>query len=224
MDSLNSHWFGEYSLLVRGNVMAASTDPPGKKMCFSKDNGQTWTYYNLETAGLPWGLGRLNDLLYVGNYLLAATQNGIYQSENDGTDWTDWNTGLLHDNMIDIEVHNGHIWAATAGDGIWKRPLNQLLMEHAHDRDFSDAVLTDFSILPERLNFTPNPASHLIRVETGGQYGDLILQDATGRVVLRQTVVNPDTAFSVEGLPQGFYQVVFIGEKTIRYGSLVVQR
>ncbi|MBC7777201.1 MAG: T9SS type A sorting domain-containing protein, partial [Phycisphaerae bacterium] len=74
------------------------------------------------------------------------------------------------------------------------------------------------------LQLAPNPASQLVRVKIGHQSGELILQDATGRVVLRQSVENADTEFSVEGLPQGLYQVVFVGEKGMLYGSLVVQR
>ncbi len=78
------------------------------------------------------------------------------------------------------------------------------------------------SHLDELLIF-PNPASQLVRVETGGQAGELILQDAMGRVLLRKTVENPETEISVERLPQGLYQLVFVGERTMLYGSLVVQ-
>ena len=70
----------------------------------------------------------------------------------------------------------------------------------------------------------PNPASHQVRVETGGQVGEILLQDAMGRTVLRQATENSVADFSVAGLPQGLYQVIFVGEKTVLYGSLMVQR
>jgi hypothetical protein len=70
----------------------------------------------------------------------------------------------------------------------------------------------------------PNPANQIVHVETDGEAGELILQDAIGRVVLRKSVENSSTIFSVEALQQGLYHAVFVGEKTIQRGSLVIQR
>ncbi len=89
-----------------------------------------------------------------------------------------------------------------------------------------DLTIPDFSRSPNHneLLLFPNPASQIVRVETDEEAGELILQDATGRVVLRKSVESSSTTFSVEGFPQGLYQVIFVGQKTMRYGSLVVQR
>jgi len=214
VDSLTPYGFHTHSLLVSNNVIVASTGSPGNRMCYSKDNGQTWTYYNLTTAGFPWGIGAINDLLHVGSRLVAATQNGIYVSKNEGDDWTDWNDGLLTNFITDIGVHNGFLWASTKGDGIWKRPLGQLFISPTLDQVFIDPSF----------QLSPNPASQLVKVQTGGESGELILFDAMGRVVLRQTVESSETQLYVKGLPQGIYQVIFIGEKGMRYRSLVVQR
>ncbi len=73
------------------------------------------------------------------------------------------------------------------------------------------------------LGVFPNPASTLVWVETAEQTGELSVVDATGRIVLRQSVENSASNFSVEGLPQGVYQVVFVGAKMTWYSSLVVQ-
>jgi len=75
-----------------------------------------------------------------------------------------------------------------------------------------------------KLLLFPNPANQIVRVETSEDAGELILQDATGRVVLRNSVESSSTMFSVQGFPQGLYQVIFVGEKTMRYGTLVIQR
>ncbi len=90
-------------------------------------------------------------------------------------------------------------------------------------RDEQD--LTTFqklSNLNELLLF-PNPATQLVQVEIGGQTGELMLQDATGRVVMRQMIKESQTTFSVENLPQGLYQAIFVGEKTILHSPLAVQ-
>ncbi|MFN0033787.1 MAG: hypothetical protein ACKVUS_01890, partial [Saprospiraceae bacterium] len=83
---------------------------------------------------------------------------------------------------------------------------------------------TDLSDRSGQLLLSPNPASHLVRAETGEEAGELILQDATGRVVLRQMVEAGNTEFPVDGLPQGLYNAIFVGEKMIRHGQLAVQR
>jgi uncharacterized repeat protein (TIGR01451 family) len=113
------------SLIVRGNVIAISPYSDSK-MLFSNDAGQNWTFYDLATAGLPIGDSPFRDLLYVGNFLVGANNNGIYLSQNDGTDWIPWNEDLEAQNITDIEVFEDHIWAATEGNGIWKRPLSEL--------------------------------------------------------------------------------------------------
>ena len=84
-----------------------------------------------------------------------------------------------------------------------------------------EALVEDRMVAP--LLFYPNPASQIVRVETGGQTGEFILLDATGRMVLRQLTDVPNLEFSVAGLPQGLYQAIFSGENTVLYGALVVQ-
>ena len=115
-----------HHLVVRGNVIAISRYAYSSKMLYSKDAGQTWTFYDLATAGLPIGDSPFKDLRYVGNFLVGANNNGIYLSQNDGTDWIPWNEDLEAQNITDIEVFEDYIWAASEGNGIWKRPLSEL--------------------------------------------------------------------------------------------------
>jgi hypothetical protein len=68
----------------------------------------------------------------------------------------------------------------------------------------------------------PNPASQIVRAETGGQTGVLSLLDAMGRVIQRKVVEDATTEFSVEGLPIGLYRVVFAGESSMLSGTLMV--
>ncbi|MDO8366204.1 MAG: hypothetical protein Q7T20_05350 [Saprospiraceae bacterium] len=127
-DSLGQWGILDARLMVRGNVMLIMPDSYQKRMLFSKDAGQTWTFINLATAGLPFVYAPL-DLLQVGNNLVAATENGIFRSQNDGTDWFDWNNGISLYNITNLEVHDGYLWAGTRGSGIWKRSLDELGMK-----------------------------------------------------------------------------------------------
>ena len=137
-DSLGQWGFYGSRLLVRGQVMVLVPDYYVKKMLYSKDSGQTWTIINLATAGFPFGDAVFTDLLYIGNNLIAATKNGIFRSENDGTDWIDWNDGLVHSGVTNLEVHDGFLWASTEGSGIWKRSLTELGMKPVSGKVFFD--------------------------------------------------------------------------------------
>lgn len=88
--------------------------------------------------------------------------------------------------------------------------------------DRKDPFLIEATTATKLLLF-PNPTSQQVQVETGGQSGALILQDATGRIVLRQHLDGQPASCSLSGLPAGIYQAVFTGEKTMLYGTLVVQ-
>lgn len=95
----------------------------------------------------------------------------------------------------------------------------------ADDRPGGDRTVepTFVGRMDTALHVFPNPATQTVYVETSGQTGMLSLQDATGRVVLRQSVEGFDSSFSVERLPVGIYQVVFVGENMIQHCPLVVQ-
>jgi uncharacterized repeat protein (TIGR01451 family) len=137
-DSLGPWQFYGSRLIVRGSVMVLVPDYYVKKMLYSNDSGQTWTLINLATAGLPFGDAVFTDLLYIGNNLIAATKNGIFRSENDGTDWIDWNDGFVHSSVTNLEVHDGFLWASTEGSGIWKRSLTELGMKPVSGKVFFD--------------------------------------------------------------------------------------
>lgn len=70
----------------------------------------------------------------------------------------------------------------------------------------------------------PNPANQYVQVSVGGQTGELHLLDQTGRVVMRRPVGESDMEFSVAALPEGLYQVIFVGEKTMLHCPLAVHR
>jgi hypothetical protein len=212
-DSLGAIWFSGLDMLVRDDVFFIFNSYLPVKMIFSKDAGQNWQYFNLDNAGFPWGIRPINDLMYVGNSLLAASETGIYISKNDGTDWTSWNEGFPYRNVYDLEIHGGYLWAATNNAGIWKRPLADVGVKSEPD------IASDF-----KLTIFPNPASQLVHIETAEPAGEIFLQDAMGKIVAQQFIKDAKVEFSVESLPSGLYQVIFIGEKMTQYGSLVVVR
>lgn len=212
-DSLGAVFYSGLEIMVRGDVFFIFNSFQPVKMLYSKNAGQNWQYFELDAANFLWGTRGINDLQYIGNTLVAASEKGFFVSQDDGTSWTSWNEGFPYRNPYSLEIHDGFLWAATRDAGIWKRPLAEVGVKNLPDLT-SDLMLLVF----------PNPASRQVRVETQGQAGLLVLHDATGRVVLRKSINGDDSEFSVERLPPGLYQVVFLGEKTTLHSSLVVQR
>lgn len=76
----------------------------------------------------------------------------------------------------------------------------------------------------QHLFLFPNPASERVMVETEAASGRLSLFDATGRLVLNQTLAGANPDFSVASLAPGLYKVVFTTEKTNSYGSVLIVR
>lgn len=210
--------FDENALLVSGQAMIVRSPDHCclPEVFLSSDAGQTWTN---ASGTLPWGNARINDLQQVGNHLVVATRAGIFFSENNGSGWEDWNENLLNIRILDIEAHQGFLWAASQGGGIWKRPFQQLgLSPEPSDR------LVAAHEMPANLQLSPNPATHTVQVSTDGQTGEIEVMDALGRVLLRQTMGETDVSLDVSELPQGLYRVVFRSKAGLRQATLFVQR
>jgi photosystem II stability/assembly factor-like uncharacterized protein len=205
--------WGGIEIFVRRSVIIVYS-MYGFSMIVSRDAGQTWEFISSPLDGYPWGIRPMFDLLYIGNTLIAATENGFYSSQNDGIDWNEWNDGFPYDYAFDLEIHDGFIWGATHYAGIWKRPLTEVGLDELTQSAFSGQPIV----------FSPNPANQSVHVSTSGEAGKLSFYDANGRIVLLQDVGYSGNEISVQRLPQGLYQVIFVGEKTTQQGSLVVQR
>jgi ligand-binding sensor domain-containing protein len=84
----------------------------------SSQNGSTWSAANngLENPYI--------NALTVGHFdtntsLYAATMNGIYFSEDSGSNWQKFTTGPSGNNILSLIVSNGKIFSGTQGSGVW---------------------------------------------------------------------------------------------------------
>jgi photosystem II stability/assembly factor-like uncharacterized protein len=120
------------------------------------DFGKSWTAL---TNGIPAGAfvhavrmdRKRKGLLY------AATESGVFFSEDDGANWQSLQTNLPASPVYDIYVHNNDLIAATHGRAFWilddLSPLQQYKPEMANE----DVHL-----------YAPSPA---VRAEFGGGFG-----------------------------------------------------
>jgi photosystem II stability/assembly factor-like uncharacterized protein len=208
----------EARLIVRGNVFIVYTRVGSSffSMHISLDGGQTWSSYCKEDnpSGLPWGTSEIRDLAYVGNNLVAATQKGIYVSENGGQTWEARSEGLWHRNINDLIVHDGYLWAAAVNGGVWRRPLNELELHNESETRIEREEWAN------ALTIYPNPATGRLFIESNKEAGQLEIRDMTGRLLVQKNINAGITPLEVTLLKPGVYQVVFTGQS----GGRVVRK
>jgi choice-of-anchor A domain-containing protein/uncharacterized repeat protein (TIGR01451 family) len=107
--NMNVTWI--WSLVFFNNTIYAATE-----LGLYKYDGSAWTLTNLKEVDV-------RSLCYFGNTLYAGTWgDGVYKSEDNGTTWTAFNTGLENFDAISALTADasGNIFAGTMGGGIFK--------------------------------------------------------------------------------------------------------
>jgi photosystem II stability/assembly factor-like uncharacterized protein len=67
-------------------------------------------------------------LAAVGTNIFAGTEGGgVFLSTNNGLSWSAVNQGLTAMNVRSIAIGDSNVFLGTDNDGVWKRPLSQLL-------------------------------------------------------------------------------------------------
>ncbi len=69
----------------------------------------------------PYG-GQIISFAVSGTNLFAGTEGGVFLSTNNGTSWTEVNTGLTSTSVIAFAASGTNLFAGTPGGGVWRRP------------------------------------------------------------------------------------------------------
>jgi photosystem II stability/assembly factor-like uncharacterized protein len=107
---------------TEGCILFAGTNGGG--VFRSRDNGQTWTH--------PGSLGRYFDqfvrsIKVVGRSVFVGTEAGTLVSSDEGDSWTDIQDGLNYGVVGALAESGGYLFAGSAGDGVWRRPLTEVI-------------------------------------------------------------------------------------------------
>ncbi len=153
---------------------------------------------NWVQAGFP--STDINFLKSFDSKLFAGTSTGISISTNFGNTWFTRNEGLPTVYLVnDIVFNNNFAFTSTSGNGIWRRPLSEVI----GIQNISTEIPSSFSLSQ---NY-PNPFNPATNIKFNiAKLSDvkIVVYDVMGREV--QTLVN-------ESLKPGTYEVTFDGSQ-----------
>jgi photosystem II stability/assembly factor-like uncharacterized protein len=86
----------------------------------SEDFCRTWTFLGLRDTSV-------HSIAIRGSDIFASTDNGVFRRETNGSSWTNVSFGLLNRTTYAIAVSDSFLIAGTLYEGIWLRPLNEVV-------------------------------------------------------------------------------------------------
>jgi photosystem II stability/assembly factor-like uncharacterized protein len=122
-NGLNWEWVSDLfvtSFAISGGVIYAACLNGGTAV--STDNGLTWSSPDTGFMSL-----NVNSIVAENDNLFAGTSDGIFLSHDGGTSWEDVSTGLTNMDITSLAISNSYICAGTGGNGIWRRPLSEMI-------------------------------------------------------------------------------------------------
>ena len=119
-----------YALTVTNDNIFAGT---GSGVFLSTNNGASWT---AASTGLPINTWVTCFVLSDSNIFAGTQVSGVYLSRNSGLSWTAINTGLpdKNTNVRSLAVCGNYLFAGTAGNGVWRRPLSEIVSILSHNQ------------------------------------------------------------------------------------------
>ncbi|MFB0517049.1 MAG: FlgD immunoglobulin-like domain containing protein [Candidatus Neomarinimicrobiota bacterium] len=183
-----------YSLVAKDSVLFAGTG--GNGVYRSLDNGLSWTSVN---AGLP-GNAIVANLKLFDKGLFAAIGDKIYLTLNSCANWIEVSEGLNlegYSYVTTLGANSDFLFAGT-NDGIWRRPLIELLSTE----NISEGYLPKAYSLKQNHPNPFNPATTILYELPHASEVSLIVYDLLGREV----------ATLVDGYQEpGYYQALWDG-------------
>jgi photosystem II stability/assembly factor-like uncharacterized protein len=138
--------------------------------------------------------------------IFAATENGVFSTNNYGTDWKEINSGMGSKMVNDLFITNSYLFASTT-NGVWKRPLSEITSTGGKNTD--GPFPQKFSLSQNYPNpFNPTTIIHY-QLKTKGHV-QLTIYDITGQEVKKLVNQNQNTGeysvnFNAGNFASGIY-------------------
>jgi photosystem II stability/assembly factor-like uncharacterized protein len=162
----------------------------------SSNNGTSWTAVNNGLTDNNIRAFAVNGInIFVGTY-----SGGVFLSNNNGATWTAVNDGLPRYSLLSIVILGTNLYAGTE-NGIWKRPLNEMIT-------VEKPVIGQNTRTVSLRNY-PNPFKSSTAIKyliPEGQKGRLYIYSCTGAIIMSKGVHGCGTIrWEITGKSAGIY-------------------
>lgn len=181
------------SLATNGPVVLAGTSVG---LYRSTNLGESWS----QVSGAPT---TINTFAVYNSYIFCGTALGVYFSKDNGITWGNVSTGLSYVDVLSLGVTGTYLMAGTYKDGIWRRPLSEMVQVIPPTAAETEKIPLEFELSQ---NY-PNPFNPSTTINYVVPYNEASLQHVTLKVY---DILGRDVATLVdENKSPGAYTVAF---------------
>jgi photosystem II stability/assembly factor-like uncharacterized protein len=175
----------------------------GKKVFYSKDEGNTWKNISYNLPNIPVNCVAVQEDKT--KHVYIGTDHGVYLLDTIKNEWMDYSEGLPNVIISELEIHpkSAKLFAATFGGGVWQVDLKSV---------DSNISVKNWITNTLKLSIDPNPAHQFLNVHAKGfPQGNYHLKiiDITGKIVFQKLIpIYSETFYEVipaEKLNSGAY-------------------
>ncbi len=182
---------------------------------YSKRNAQWEEVNNGLTSYYIYAFASHGPNLFAGAGEYFGNEEGVFLSTDNGTNWTDVDDDLVKD-VTSLTVSGEYIYAATIFDGIWRRPLDDMIITH-------NTILDQENL---SLKIYPNPSKSGIFLMDCAILKNLIVSiyDLNGKLVYEKKILNNGIIpIDLSDKNNGIYSIRILGEGIDKTDKLIIQ-
>lgn len=189
---------GGDALASYSNYIYTGVDGSPYGVLRSTNYGSNWVFTSLNNAGV-------HALITLNNNVFAGSTQGVYHSSDNGITWILRNEGMTS-GVSSMAIYNGYIYAGSLGQGIWRRPLNELV-----GIEQISSTIPEKSGLEQNFPNPFNPSTNVkYSVKDNNSYVSITVYDITGRMIdepvkQKQNAGIYKVDFNGSGLSSGVY-------------------
>jgi len=158
----------------------------------------------------PYG-GQITCFLVDSTNIYAGTfGSGVFKSTNNGSSWTQMNTGLQNIDEWSLVISGTYLYAGTFGSGVWKYDLTDITkIYETNNNEISFGVY-------------PNPANDVLFIDLDKE-STLEIVNIHGQIVDIKCLAEKSNSLDISNLVTGVYTLRIKTDRGIAIKKLIKQ-